>query len=477
MTTIAGPSARWRRPDPVIVVIATSCLLALGVGFLAWWLTSLSHNWVALGVLTLLGVSSCAVGVPARRGDIVYSFLHIVLLAAIVIVGPLGAGIVAVAAYAGERAKMPRRAYLFNSTMWFTMTVSAGLAYKAVGGAGATAMMHLDGVLPLLLLVGFPLIVADVVQALVNAALLAAIVSASQRVPAVPFAVGLLRTSGPAYIGYGVVGFLLAVLWLPAGLGPVSALLIAAPLFVARWVLVQYEEEVRTHERTVNALLAALEAKDPTCAGHGERVCLLAGWIADDLGFPAPQKASLEQAARLHDIGRLVLPPHLLWPLDIPTGQDREILDRHTEAGERLIEGIDFLAAAAEGIRHHHERYDGKGHPDGLAGDRIPLAARVIAVADAFDAVTATRFGLDRLSVPEALTLLGHRAGTHLDPIVVDSLTRVLEGRVWPPEGHGAAEPDLGRFVEHDDPRVETDLAVHRLGAGSDSPTPAEDQR
>jgi HD-GYP domain-containing protein (c-di-GMP phosphodiesterase class II) len=474
--TTTGPTARSRRLDPVLVVIATSCLLAIGVGFLAWWLTSLSRNWVALGVLTLLGVGSWAVGVPARRGDVVSSFLHIVLLAAIVIVGPLGAGIVAVAAYAGERAKMPVRAYVFNSSMWFTMTVSAGLAYKAVGGAGATAMVHLDGVLPLLLLVGFPLIVADVVQALVNAALLAAIVSASQRVPAVPFAVGLLRTSGPAYIGYGVVGFLLAVLWLPAGLGPVAALLIAAPLFVARWVLVQYEEEVRTHERTVNALVAALEAKDPTCMGHGERVCLLAGWIADDLGFPTPQKASLEQAARLHDIGRLVLPPHVLWPIEPPTGEDLEALEGHAEAGERLLDGIDFLAGAAEGIRHHHEHFDGTGHPGGLAGDRIPLAARVIAVADAFDAVTANGFVPDRLTVADALALLADRAGSHLDPVVVESLTRVLDGRNWPPEGT-EVPADLGRFVAHDDPRFASAPPRQRQDTGSEALLSGEDRR
>ena len=100
----------------------------------------------------------------------------------------------------------------------------------------------------------------------------------------------MLSTSGPAYVGYGVIGLLFVILWIPAGVGPFSAVLVLAPLFVARWAFVQYGDEQRAHHRTLNALVTAVEAKDPYTRGHSERVATLCELTAGALNM-GPQRA------------------------------------------------------------------------------------------------------------------------------------------------------------------------------------------
>ena len=125
------------------------------------------------------------------------------------------------------------------------------------------------------------------------------------------------------------------------------------------------------------------------------------------------------------------------WIGPTPTGDELASIARHPEHGAALIEEIAFLRDSVEAIRHHHERYDGRGYPDGLAGTTIPLFARIIAVADAFDSLTSDRPGRAALTVEQACAQLRERAGTQLDPMVVSALERVLERHTWTP--HEAA--------------------------------------
>jgi len=127
------------------------------------------------------------------------------------------------------------------------------------------------------------MMVADIAQALSNALILSGIVRLTQGTPIRRFVPGMLGSSGPIYVGYGIIGFLFVVLWIPAGVGPFSALLILAPLFVARWAFVQYGDEERAHERTLSALVAAVETKDLYTRGHSERVAVLCELMASSL--------------------------------------------------------------------------------------------------------------------------------------------------------------------------------------------------
>lgn len=444
-----------RRDREVLLVITAFALLAVALGAVTFVVGGNVTSWRALAVLSILGVISWIAAVPDVRTDVLYSFLSIIVLASIPILGPFGAALVATVSVIWDRASLPVRVRVFNAAMHSVAAMGAGLAYLALGGLTAAEARNVDGVLPLMTGVGFPLIVADVVQAVSNAVLLGTIVAVSRGASFGRYVLDLLRSSGPVYIGYGVVGFLFVVLWLPAKTGLVSAVLIAAPLFVARWALVQSSEESKTHEMTVNALVAALEAKDPSSVGHAERVALLAGWVGEEFGIASDRQRLLVLSARLHDIGRVALPIHLLWPPEPPVGADLGQLARHPAIGVELLQGIEFLVPAYEGIMHHHERFDGLGYPAGLVGDRIPLAARIIAAADAFDALTVTAFRHTSLPVGEALTQLRERAGTHLDPVVVECLATCVARREWPPAEHLPTVPVEGlSAVDHDTPSM-----------------------
>ena len=283
----------------------------------------------------------------------------------------------------------------------------------------------------------------------------------------------MLGTSGPTYIGYGVIGFLFVVLWIPAGVGPFSAVLILAPLFVARWAFVQYGDEQRAHERTLSALVAAVETKDLYTRGHSERVALLCDLMAGSLALSQQDTEALRFAGMLHDIGKLAIPTRALRRADGLSDADLVSIATHPARGVEMVRDIEFLEGSIEAILHHHERMDGRGYPAGLRGEEIPLFARIIAVADAFDSLTTSRSHRDAHTVEEAVAELHRRAGAQFDPSIVAALERGLVRHAWEPT---RLEPGLmataGRAFDHDDPAA-SDLMAGRTGpalAGSGSP-------
>jgi HD-GYP domain-containing protein (c-di-GMP phosphodiesterase class II) len=263
----------------------------------------------------------------------------------------------------------------------------------------------------------------------------------------------MITNSGVAYIGYGVIGFLFVILWGPADVGPFSAILILAPLFVARWAFVQYGEEQRAHERTLSALVTAVETKDPNASGHSGRIARLAEWMAEPLSMGAQEVQDLRFAAMLHDVGKVGVPTRLLRRPRALTPADLEALTHHPALGVALVRDIDFLSGSLDGIRHHHERWDGLGYPDGLAGEEIPLISRVISVADAFDALTTDRAERPGLAPAQALEQIEQRRGRQFDPHVVVALATALERHEWTVT---TADEDrleqMRGYLDHDDP-------------------------
>jgi response regulator RpfG family c-di-GMP phosphodiesterase len=216
--------------------------------------------------------------------------------------------------------------------------------------------------------------------------LLGGAVTLFQRIPFWVFVRRILVSSGVSYVGYGVIGFLFVILWFPARLGAFSAVLILAPLLAARWAFIQFGDELRSHERTVDTLVTALATKDPAAAERSLRVARLAEWVAEEMGLRPSQIGTVRYAAMLHEIGHLGVPTRLLRrPRSSLTASERRVIDRHCVLGARMIEGIDFLEPARSGIRHQGERFDGGGTPDGLAGPAIPVVARVLAVVVALE--------------------------------------------------------------------------------------------
>lgn len=172
--------------------------------------------------------------------------------------------------------------------------------------------------------------------------------------------------------------------------------------------------------RVREALHGALAAHHVATASHTRRAAALAVRMGRDLGGTPGQLEVLAWSAKLHDVGKLCVTPELLdTPRDL-TRADWRAMQRHPEVGASLIEGVSVeLAPIAATVRAHHERWDGTGYPDRLAGDEIPKAARIIAIADAYDAMTSRRPYQPRLAPGDALDNIRVDAGTHFDPELV----------------------------------------------------------
>jgi len=180
---------------------------------------------------------------------------------------------------------------------------------------------------------------------------------------------------------------------------------------------------------TIRALASAIDAKDPYTRGHSERVAALSVEIGRELGLDEHALLSLRYAGILHDIGKIGVPEQVLRKPDRLTPEERTLVKSHAPVGAEIVEGIEFLRPAEPGIRHHHERWDGAGYPDGLAGEAIPLLARIINAADTWDACTSERPYQRAYSAPEVVAILEKLRGAQLDPAVHDAVLRVLHRR------------------------------------------------
>jgi putative nucleotidyltransferase with HDIG domain len=187
-----------------------------------------------------------------------------------------------------------------------------------------------------------------------------------------------------------------------------------------------YGQLQRSICQSLLGLATALEAKDPYTRGHSERVGALAGRLAATLAMPGEDADTIAQAGLLHDIGKIGVPEAVLRKRGPLADDEWEMMRRHPITGAQIVAPFEFFAAGALAIRHHHERCDGSGYPDRLVGAQIPAGARVVAVADVFDALTSERAYRAALTASHALELIVRQAGITLDADVVAALVAVL---------------------------------------------------
>jgi HD-GYP domain-containing protein (c-di-GMP phosphodiesterase class II) len=180
----------------------------------------------------------------------------------------------------------------------------------------------------------------------------------------------------------------------------------------------------------VQALARELRDHHRPTADHSHRLARLCRRVADRLGLDAMEATEVELVAVLHDVGKLMIDPEILdWPGPL-TPQQRALVHRHTIEGEELLTRTAGLEHVAGAVRATHEAWDGTGYPDGLSGERIPLAARIVACADAFDAMTSHRAYRRAMRKDEALERVAAGAGGQFDPVVAETLLVLLGGRV-----------------------------------------------
>ena len=191
------------------------------------------------------------------------------------------------------------------------------------------------------------------------------------------------------------------------------------------------ERLLRLLHGSVGALVATIEAKDEYTCGHSERVTAFALHISRVLGLDSAQLTTLELAGHLHDVGKIGVPEHVLGKPGPLTPEEYEIVKQHPRLGCNIIRNIEGAEEIADIVLHHHERWDGKGYPDGLKADNIPLLARILSVADTFDAVSSKRPYRDALEPEQIKSEMRHGAGTQFDESVVRVFLQELEsGRI-----------------------------------------------
>ena len=181
------------------------------------------------------------------------------------------------------------------------------------------------------------------------------------------------------------------------------------------------------HLQTVLLMANIIEARDPYTRGHIDRVCTIAMLFGKELGWDQSSLAILEFGAILHDIGKLVIPTTILNKDSDFTPEEWDIMRQHPETGAKMIEGVHHLKPALPFILYHHERWDGSGYPYGLKGENIPLAGRVMALADVYDAITSDRPYHKGSSKEKALEMFKEKSGIHFDPFLVREFMKITK--------------------------------------------------
>jgi putative nucleotidyltransferase with HDIG domain len=190
----------------------------------------------------------------------------------------------------------------------------------------------------------------------------------------------------------------------------------------------RYDERMfKAFQETIEGLVLALEAKDVCTHGHSLNVANYSLLIARQMGLSEKEADTVYHAGLLHDIGKIAMQDQILDNLGNLSPEDFETIKQHPVIGARIIRPLSFLGQVVPLIHSHHERFDGSGYPEGLAGEEIPLGARILAVSDSFDAMTSDRPGTTRMSVNKAMNILQEQSGTRFDPDVVRAFVRVVE--------------------------------------------------
>ncbi|MCX5375966.1 HD-GYP domain-containing protein [Streptomyces sp. NBC_00091] len=345
-----------------------------------------------------------------------------VLMAAVFLLPPEAAALVALpGGFAQSVVQRPagvRR--VWHAAQQSTAAWAAGQAYGLLGGAADFPYVML------------PAAVAAVVFCLVLTALDGAVLAAAEGRPAGAAWRGLATRSLAPHCVHGLAGLMMAVMW-RSPYGVPAALLVLLPMYISCWVFAQYHRERAAHRATIRSLVQAVDIKDRYTRGHSERVGQASEMIARELGMADDRLEVVRIAGILHDVGKLGVPTRLLRKDGPLTSEERRVIELHPEYGHEMVRGIGFLGEARSAILHHHERVDGSGYPYGLSGEQIPVLARVVAVADSFDAMTSTRSYSRARPVATALAELERCAGAQFDPAMVRALVTAIARHGWHP--------------------------------------------
>ena len=398
-----------------------SAIVIAGVGIAAWTFPGARlDSWGP--ILWWLGFSIVSDLSPiALPGSNAYITVSSALdYAAIVVFGPVVAAMIStvstVATSLTTKQKTAPHKILFNACLFIVTITVAGWMFRLAGGTATAESRELV----------LPMAACGIAYFLIDTFGVSIIVALSQGINAWRvWQRTYLWTTITHLVGFVPLGAIIVVVFLHIGIPGVGLFLV--PLMLARYSFKLYTDMRKVHFDTVRALTSAIDASDPYTRGHSERVTHYSVAIARDMRLSERRIQALEYAGFLHDMGKIGINHDILTKPGSLTEDEWQSMREHPAIGARIVSDLDFLKGAREVVLYHHERYDGRGYPEGLAGEQIPLEARITKVADAFDAMMSNRPYRASLGLEKAIDELVNGKGTEFDPTVVDAFIGLAE--------------------------------------------------
>jgi putative nucleotidyltransferase with HDIG domain len=413
--------------------VAIMCVAALAALYVTDWgslaLLNTGGLW-GLAALVGMGLLSESLAIRLKLGSDAgnASITFIPLLASVQLFGPAAAVVLMfVTGTVGEflvRGKALIRG-VFNVAQWTLATFAAGTVFGLFGGiplestTGAAVGVELWGQI-------LPFGLFAVVFLLVNHAAVSLVIALSQGLRFSAVMAQMVGHSGASLPDLLISPIAIAVAFLYLQVGITGILVVFLPVVFIRHSYLTTSRLREANADLLKALVKAIETRDPYTSGHSLRVSYLARRISESLGLPRAVVEKVEQAALLHDIGKIdSVYTAILSKPDVLSGEERAVIQSHVTKGEELLRNLSsFPEEVILAVRHHHERLDGAGYPDGLAGEQIPVGAMVIGVCDAVDAMLSDRPYRAALSIPSVLQQLRDHSGSQFAPAIVDAILR-----------------------------------------------------
>lgn len=411
------------RVTRLVILLAVITALVLITGAPRVWLPPASFESLLLGivlVVLIVGADFFDIDLPLSSVRVTVSVSSALCFAAALSLGPaVGAIVAAIGALLVEVIqRRPLIKLLVNVNNYTLATFFAGLVYFNLANLSLSPIGDVTNIAVT--------IASASVYTAVSTITLATILS--QVVGTSPWRMWQANVRGVAFEGLTLptLGSLVPVL---NDQNPLALMIVVIPLMGPYLAFRSYGQIHKETRRTIELLADMLDRRDPYTSEHSRRVSIYAQAIVDemdDLSFEEGEE--IVAAARVHDLGKIGTSDLILMKPGRLTDEEKALMENHSREGEEILTILSMYRNAATLVRHHHENWNGTGYPDGRAGEAIPLGSRIIAVADAFDAMTSDRVYRRALSRPVAMAEIRRHAGTQFDPQVVAAFERAMLG-------------------------------------------------
>lgn len=374
----------------------------------------------AIFVFSAMGVLFEALSVEAPIGNVTVSVSYVPIFAAALVYGP------GVGAWVGALSSINYREFIGGKPLYRNLFNMAQLGI--VGACGGLVIKRLNVQIKDLSLLSVVFLgLAFLISYIVNSALPTLAVALTTGLNPRDAFTTLLGWSVPAYMSTAPFAVLIALLYVHVGY--TGVLLFVLPLLAARMSFKLYRDMRKNYIETIQSLTQAIDAKDHYTMGHSERVAYYSVEIGRKLGWKSSELDQLFFVALLHDIGKIGVKEDVLNKPGRLTGDERAAINNHVIVGASIVSKVSFLRNEADFVKYHHEHYNGRGYPLGLAGEDIPLGARIVAAADSFDAMTSHRVYQPPRTASEAIAELKRCSGAQFDPEVVAAFEKIIAER------------------------------------------------